>query len=681
MKRRDFFKRAGWILATLGISEAEWINLGDRTISAIASPLKRKLALLVGINQYPGNSPLAGCVTDVELQKELLIHRFGFVESDILTLTDKQATRTGIESAFLNHLTAQAQLGDIVVFHFSGYGRRLQLSNDLNPINSLVTADDGIDNDLSEKTIKLLLRSLATPYITTILDTGFLSPSVAANRYLKVRSLPSLEQWQLTKVELAFQQELKNKQKFSSKQLTPGNILSAASSNGLAVEGQWTGFSAGLFTYALTQYLWEATPTNTVQVSFGKVASVVETQVKNQPNSADGVITAVDNTSKSAQLWLGGLPPTVLEYYAENSRLNVMAEDLTAMQLQVRSRHGLTAKAQIIGDHSLQVGQLIREAIRVLPRNVSLNIALDPSLERIERVDATSAFAAIPRVSLVTTTEQPVDYLFGRLIESPASRYGLFSPKQELIPNSVGEAGEAAKLAVNRLIPKLKTLLAAKLWRLTSNAGSSMLSVEATLEVINPDKQVVMQLHSSRVNTSQHRLKNLPLKASILLPTIAIGSQIQYRVCNHSDRPVYLLLMGLDSNKSAIALYPISPTSEPNSLEKPLLQNIAIAPGETITVPSNWVDFQWLTHTPAAVTETYLIFSIASFMSTLAALQNGIQAPTAEKEYVGALLNPVEVATAVLQDLHNGSGNKPNLDTYHLDTSAWASLNFVYQVV
>jgi hypothetical protein len=669
MKRRNFFQRAGWILATLGISEADWIRLGDRALNAIASPLNRKLALLVGINQYPGNSPLSGCLTDVELQKELLIHRFGFVESDILTLTDKQATKTEIESAFINHLTAQAQSSDLVLFHFSGYGRRLQLTNDLNPINSLVTGDDGIDNDLPEETIKLLLQSLSTPYVTTILDTGFIAPSIAPS-YLKVRSLPSLAQWQLTKLELAFQQELENKK--SNRQ----PILSAASSNGLAVEGQWTGFSAGLFTYALTQYLWEATPTNTVQVSFSKVASVIE-QVKSK-FSADGVITAVDSSSKTVGLWLGGLPLTVLEYYKENSQLQVLGNDLTAI---VRSRNGLKAIAQIIGTNPLQIGQLVREAIRVLPRNVSLNIALDPSLERIEKVDATSAFAAIARVWLVTATGQPVDYLFGRLGESPASRYGLFSPKQELIPNSVGEAGEAAKLAVNRLIPKLKTLLAAKLWRLTSNAGSSKLDVEATLEVINPEKQVVMQLHSSRVTTPAGNLKDLSLNASILLPTIAIGSQIQYKVDNKSDRPVYLLLMGLDSNKSAIALYPISPTNEPSRLEKPLLQNIVINPGETITVPSNSVDFQWLTHTPAAVTETYLIFSIASFTTTLAALQNGIQAPTAEKEYIGALSNPVEVANAVLQDLHNASGIKSDIDAYNLDVNAWASFNFVYQVV
>ncbi len=179
----------------------------------------------------------------------------------------------------------------------------------LTTINSLVTGDDGVDNDLPEKTIELLLRSLATSQVTTILDTGFLFPSISPS-YLKVRSLSSLEQWQLTPGELAFQQELSDKQKFSGRQLPL--ILNATSNGGLAVEGQWTGFSAGLFTYALTQYLWEATPTNTVQVSFSKVVNAIEpTQISN----ADGVITAVEDNSKTAQLWLGGLPPTVLEYY------------------------------------------------------------------------------------------------------------------------------------------------------------------------------------------------------------------------------------------------------------------------------------------------------------------------------------------------------------------------------
>jgi hypothetical protein len=126
MKRRDFLGRVAQAIAALGLTDAGWLRLGDRYYQALAQPTRRKLALLVGINQYPYIQPLSGCLTDVELQRELLIHRFGFQGTDILTLTEQQATRQQIETAFLEHLTKQAQPGDVVVFHFSGYGRRVQ---------------------------------------------------------------------------------------------------------------------------------------------------------------------------------------------------------------------------------------------------------------------------------------------------------------------------------------------------------------------------------------------------------------------------------------------------------------------------------------------------------------------------------------------------------------------------
>lgn len=746
MKRRDFFKVTGWILAALGISETDLLRLGDRYYSAIASPLNRKLALLVGINQYPGNSSLNGCLTDVELQKELLIHRFGFKNSDILTLTGGQATRTQIEDAFINHLTNQAQPSDIVVFHFSGYGRRLQLSQKLGnkenlgdkgdkedkgdkgkknarsllSLNSLVTANSGVDNDLPEDTLKLLLRSLSTPYITTILDTSFNFPHVLPN-YLRVRALPQLEQWQLTPEELAFQQQLLDRQKTKGNlahlQML-GTVFRAADADKVAAETQWTSFSAGLFTYALTQYLWEFTSPNSIQVNLGRIGGVIDKQAQGKsintqslfkiPDStnvgADGVIKAVEDDGKAAQLWLAGLPATVLEYYGANSRLAVVtpanpsqeaANSKSTTQLQVRSRTGLTAKAQVISNNaidSLQVGQLLQEAIRVLPRNISLNVALGPNLERIERVDATSAFASIPRVSLITASDVPVDYLFGRVQEAKtpeeptlaANRYGLFSLDRELIPNTAGEAGEAVKVAVQRLTPKLRSLLAAKLWQLTNNAGSSYLGVKATLETISPDKLIVMEQHAERspLPTSSKAVQNISLQ----LPAIPVNSRIQYRVQNYSDFPVYLLLLGLDSSKSALALYPLQPSPATNTLEsKPLLQDLVIPPGETITVPQTAVDFQWLVHPPNAIAETHLIFSKASFAQTLAALQNGMQ-PTGEQEYIGTLANPLEVAQAIFQDLHNASAVKiepssATADTYNLDVNTWASFNFVFKIV
>ena len=53
LTRRDFLQRSGRAIAALGLSEAGLAALVDRYGQALAAPTRRKLALLVGINQYP----------------------------------------------------------------------------------------------------------------------------------------------------------------------------------------------------------------------------------------------------------------------------------------------------------------------------------------------------------------------------------------------------------------------------------------------------------------------------------------------------------------------------------------------------------------------------------------------------------------------------------------------------
>ena len=739
MKRRDFWQRMGWGLAALAASEAGWLRLGDRYYQALAQTSPRKLALLIGINQYSKNQDLTGCVTDVDLQRELLIHRFGFAPSDILTLSDRQATRQQIEAAFLHHLIEQARPGDVVVFHFSGYGRQVQLESQAAVQNSLVPVDGLVStsgvpavNDLLEETLSLLLRSLATDRVTTILDTSFISSSSNLQGNLRIRSRPELAQGQISAE--ALDQQLKTphkgaypkgiqQQNLKLKTQMPGVVLAAADSAQVATEAQWTDFSAGLFTYALTQYLWEAMPATTVQVSLNRVAEVIEQlggrqqpMVSGQRSleeslltynlspsniGADGVVIAVEDNGRTAQLWLAGIPLAVLEYYGVNSRLTLVdrvGEGLgepnhSLVQLQLRSRSGLTAKAQIASDSNgpLQVGQLVQEAVRVLPRNIGLIVALDAGLERIERVDATSAFATIADVSTVLAG-QPADYLFGRVPEvktpeSPvtpssnlsSSRYGLFSLSQELIPDTAGAAGEAVKVAVQRLVPKLQTLLAAKLWRLTANAGSSYLGVKATLEVLTPQEQMLMARET-------RRLPDMTLSQPSALggvSSIPIGSRIQYRVHNYSDRSVYLILLGLDSSKNAIALYPVEIPQATNGSDNSSRSQVVIAPSETITVPQAAINFDWVVYGPVGLAETQLIFSCANFTQTLAALEVAMHLKE-EQQHIGPLVNPLEVLRAVLQDLHQASAvteTNSSVDVYALDVNAWASLNFTYHVV
>lgn len=799
--RRTFLQKAGLGLAVLGVSETVLSLLGDKSLAvpvldryfqALAQPGGRKLALLVGINQYPRNTALSGCVTDVELQRELLLHRFGFKRQDILTLTDSQASRENIETAFVEHLIEQAKAGDVVVFHFSGYGSRVKmgqdssgddsvrLQNSLVPSDGIVQANGAtVGNDLLEDTLVLLLRSLPTDHVTTILDTSYIGSSRVLQGNLRVRSYPNPPAEAPSPNELAFQDQIRLRTNPGGAKLfnttnsnqMPGIVLAAAGPSELATEAQWNGFSAGLFTYALTQHLWQASPATTIQISLSRAAGMVNQMVgkeqqprviqqKSQQNSllayylppdpnigADGVVTAVEENGRTAQLWLAGLPATVLEYYGANSIVSLYPNGSlpsvageggqesspvsppapASAQLQIRAKEGLTARARIVGisvtdNYPLKVGQFVHEAVRLLPRNIGLTVALDVSLERIERVDATSAFAAIPPVSsVVIAGEQSADYLFGKVplsstaapvtanvsVDVATTRpegmdtlgrmagYGLFYLGSEPMRSTAGEAGEAVRSAVNRLTPKLETLLAAKLLRLTANEGSSRLGIRASLEMVSPQGTVVMQRETWRASSpsvspskalADHK-KTIELLAKVgdgNLPTVPIGSQIQYRLENYSDRPIYFMLLGMDTSGNAIALYHNQVSQSAEDAENKLpLKNAVIAPGETLTLPQSSAS-NWVVQEPPGLAEIQLICSQMPFTKSLMALDSARR--KREGERIGDLFNPLEVARSILQDLHNASAVAPELmgttsDSYALDVNAWATLSFIYQVV
>lgn len=708
MKRRFFLQRIGSILALLGITEAQWLTFSDRYSQALAQSGQRKLALLIGINQYQKGLCLTGCLTDVELQKELLIHRFGFQSSDILTLTDEDATRKSIETAFTEHL-AGVKADDVAVFHFSGYGTRIKSGNFIDTTqNALVPAYDPlipqkneIVNYILAETVELLLRSLPTNRVAALLDTSFHAPSIPPIGW-RIRVRPESTQAQVAPQELELLRQLKNQ---NSNPSYPVVLSATSETQQLAREVVFSGFSAGLFTYALTQYLWETTPATTINFTLSHVGSYMHKLGSNQqpgllndpknplkpltlenlvlPDSTvggEGVIKALEDDGKTAQIFLTGLPPQVLENYGTNSRFNL----LTGEQLTLRSRNGLTAKAQIskiLPQTPPLVGQVFQEAVRVLPRNVNLIVGLDTRLERIERVDATSAFAGTDHITTVVAGEQPADCVFTKLSETP-SRYGLFTPGGKLIANTSGESGEAVKLVVQRLIPQLPTLLATKLWRLTENEGSSRLPVKATLEIIhNLSPRVVMQRETTRSLTSG---QSLPLTA-LSNPIVPIGSRLQYRLQNQSDRPIYLMLLGLKNNINAIAFYPWQSPEESTYLNsKPLFQQVVIPPGETMLLPKGVTDSEWMIPAPAYECEHQMMFSTAPFRETLGYLEKA-KYPITDQRPFGALLKPLEIAQLLLQDLHNASAvtsetNITSTDSYVLDVKNWASFNFDFQV-
>jgi hypothetical protein len=137
IRRRHFLQLAGSSLAAIGLSQTDFLRQSQQLHQALAQTTGKKLALLVGINQYPEPiGDLSGCLNDVRLQYELLVHRYGFDPQNIVIVADATLslpakahittpTRQAIVTAFQTHL-GEAGPEDTVIFHYSGHGTYVQ---------------------------------------------------------------------------------------------------------------------------------------------------------------------------------------------------------------------------------------------------------------------------------------------------------------------------------------------------------------------------------------------------------------------------------------------------------------------------------------------------------------------------------------------------------------------------
>ncbi|NJR46924.1 MAG: peptidase C14 [Hyellaceae cyanobacterium CSU_1_1] len=755
LDRRTFLQQAGLALFTWGATEAGISSLAHHNRLAallknhqqtLAQPTSRKLALLIGINHYTAQDHLAGCLMDLELQTELLIHRFGFNVSDILTLSDRQATRENIEMAFLEHLTQQAQPDDVVVFHFSGYGGQVKmplaskeevletteiardgfrLANSLIPVDGLSsTKKNLIANSILQETILVLAQTLSTAKCTFVLDTSFNQTPRSKHGSFQVRSLSSVADSPSSQ-ELAFLAQLQHD--FADKGLKPskrslslpGVVLSAAHDNQVAVERHWDGFSAGLFTQALTQHLWQITPSSKVQVALARTAETVqqvmgrrqEPTLNNPDKSAiayyfglsdaphaAGIISKVDKNNR-AEIKLLGLPANVINSYGVNSCFNLVPSVENSAPLQVKSKAGLIAKVEPLAPiEPLKIGRLVQESIRMLNRNLSLKLALDGDLNRVERVDATSALANIPAInSAVVAKEQNADCVIGKVFTAlePVTTnldnsnqpftYGLYTAGGDLIGETMGAEEEAVKVAIDRLQPQFNNLLAAKWLELTSNEFSSLIKASATLltpEIKSPLWQRSTLVALDTLPSPKKKLfADTAIEAANNLPIIARGTEIRLNLGNTDDRQLYTLVLGTDSHCNIYALYTPAQSTTVDGVVQ--LEEIAIAPQGELVLPPPEDSWKWKVSESPGINTLYVVLSVQPFSETLKAFANQ-QNFKLDQPQVLNVTNPITVVNALMQDLHNSSSVETKLlaneDVYALDVNSWATLKFVYEV-
>ncbi|NET01201.1 MAG: caspase family protein [Sphaerospermopsis sp. SIO1G1] len=348
--RRHFLYFASSTLATLGINQLTFLQQAQNYGQVLAKSTSRKLALLIGINQYL-HEPLAGCLNDIELQRHLLIHRFGFNPKDIYILTDKQATRQGILEAFEEHLIKQAQPGDVVAYHYSGHGSRIfdpqpimrtnqhprhpkELNGTFVPIDAELPPGypeaGGSVIDIMGHTLFLLMSALKTENVTVTLDSCFAG---GATRDAVVRTRPGGKNILVSPLEKAYQQQWLKRLKMSPEEFVKGYrkgvakgvVLAATQHQQLAREVNINGFHAGVFTYLLTNYLWQEDKTvdeiiAAIRPQIPRTFKQIPTYevkpdsnyqnqklffIKNPAPIGNAVITEVKGNK--VKLWLGGV--------------------------------------------------------------------------------------------------------------------------------------------------------------------------------------------------------------------------------------------------------------------------------------------------------------------------------------------------------------------------------------
>jgi hypothetical protein len=667
---------------------------------AILNPsAARKLALLVGIDRYSTGSSLTGCKTDVELQKELLVHRFGFQPQDILTLTDKKATRKNIITFFKDHLQ-QAAKDEVVLFHFSGYGRKVKadgLDSDTNIFKSLI-AYDTIEasnkqvDDILLDTLINLAENLNTDKYTLILDTSFTPPSTSIQKQISLRGYDYNPELKISKTELEFNQQLANNSSspvkiYQKKPKLSGLVLLPSPEN-IAVEIKSSDFNAGLFTYTLTQSLW----TNFAPNNYSQLNDQIATKISlysNQPTKIDlsyqkltdslnyhlpflsdsqgiGIITETSE-GNIVELELLGLPLLLLLNYGINSLLKarVNQDNIT---IQIDSLTGNIAKGKVIsGDFALvKPGLIVQESVRVIPAKLGLKIGLNDNLKKIEKVDATSALSTINVVSSASSIGSNfVDYILDKSDENNHHGYSLFSPTGVPLKytNPTAEH-EGVYSAVKRFeeFMYLDFDLAYKFLNLTYNEYSSTLAVTSSLEVNSQNS-----ISQFTKYTSHSTLGKNSQKYNYQLINIPQNSSINIKLSNQNRENLYYLL------------FEINPSKELLVYNNPRLKYIQA--GKSQSLPNSGDNFKWFINSNKGVGELIIVCAKSPFTKTLEVLnkKNGAKL---ENEQVLPLKNSVEIAKSVMEDLHVGSNvsNDSSSDIYALDMNHWTTFSFVYEV-
>ncbi|MGB6296576.1 MAG: caspase family protein [Rivularia sp. (in: cyanobacteria)] len=675
VNRRQFLQFAGSTLTTLGLSQFDIIRKGNLYGQVLAQDTPRKLALLVGINNYPqgsGITLLNGCLNDIEMQRELLLHSFGFNPQDIITLTDEKANRQNILETFENHLIKQAKPGDVVVFHFSGHGSRVI---DPNPINqdglngtmmpydrySPNTRDTRKVRDIMGRTLFLLMYALQTENVTAVIDSCHSGGGTRGG--LVVRAFEDTRfgtgNAQASPEEFEYQDKLLSRLKLSPskfqelrrKGIAKGIALGSAQRDQFAADARFNGFYAGAFSYLLTRYLWQDSISQPVETTFVNLQRITEdvsksnrvvqvplleskpgSNYKREPiyflkptgQTAEAVIRSVKNGQ--IEFWLGGVSSESLDS-TKGSIFNLIdAKGKTLAEIEQTSRIAMVGYGKLRSGQKavIQPGALLRERVRGIPTDLTLRIGIDASLKNQTEI-VQAQLQKINRLeSVVLNQKQHTNFIFGKMTSEylqlakkekakninlpPVGSIGLFSSGLIPIPDTFGRVDEPVDAAINRLKPKFTMLLAGRILRSILNTNASSLKV--TADIVPNGARGASSTIASRGAIEGGIVTQ---KISTTLQTLKPDTEIKVHVTNNENRNLYIAVLVIASNGDIVLLYP----SDYDSPEDASL----VAPKKELIVPPTTAnpqnDFRFTVQGPSGFLELLVLASTEPLRNAL----------------------------------------------------------------
>jgi hypothetical protein len=294
--------------------------------------------------------------------------------------------------------------------------------------------------------------------------------------------------------------------------------------------------------------------------------------------TAEAVITKV--TGDQIEFWLGGVSSQNLA--SKNTVFTLLdpsGKTLTdksgqplALQQTSRSDGSLFGYGKLLSGQmsAVKPGMFLRERIVGIPANPTLKVGLDSSLgDEMEQARTALETAlvqqSVNRIEVLPLDgRSPVDYILDRLTEDyqrrlattgednlpPIGSLGIFTRLMEPVTSSFGRVGEPVTVAINRLKPRLKLLLAGKILQGLAAPSSDL---QITGEIFTSSGQGPRIQIASR--GAQERGTGIPTLAVASQPFPA-GEAIQLKIENQENQELYLSCLAIDAAGNITVLYP-----------------------------------------------------------------------------------------------------------------------------